>query len=319
MKKKNGFFNKIKIRLKKINNLVLFVKRQNNLMYVYILFDIFWSYIRYGLSMDEYKLYEFYNVSSDKRKTYLSKSKYEFKRKFYLNKDILGIINDKEILYKRFNSLLNRKILNVNDLSYKEFEDLLLKNNKIIARSINKDFVSSHKIYNIKDYRGAGFILEDIKKNKLYLVEELYDQNNDLDKITNNLVIINITTIINKNRVNILSITFNFKNNKKIIKGVINSKTLKSVGYMRDEKYSIYNQNKDYSFPFLKDMIEYCKIFAHELEEIKEITWSFGITNKNKIYFMDAHLFDEIEFLQIPDYLNNKVGLLPKYKKYMKK
>ena len=56
-----------------------------------------------------------------------------------------------------------------------------------------------------------------------------------------------------------------------------------------------------------------------EQEEIKEVEWSFTVNNRGTVYLLDANIYDDFIFEQTPEFLNNKVGLLPIYKKVIKK
>ncbi len=311
-KKIKKIFKKININLRNLDKNIKYVVKKSNELYITILFDILLCKILYNISSYEYRIYEFYNISHYKRKTFLSKKRYELYKKLYINKNILNIINNKIKIYLRFKNYLNREVKNINDISYKEFENIILENKKILCRSVSSNFVSNHKIFNLNDYRGPGFILEKMKENNLLLVEKFFEQNEILNKISSSLVVINIGTLCYNKSIDVLSTTISFNENDKIIKGFIDCKTMKLKGHLRCNNEIYKEEEYNYKIPCLKEIISISKKMALELSEIKLVEWSFTINRDNEIYFVDANIWDDYEFVQLREYLNNKNGILPK-------
>ena len=309
----------LKQKLKHLHQVIKYVKKQSGKLYIVILFDIIWCYIVYLLDLEEYKKLEFYNINHSLRKTYLNEAKHDLIKTFLHKKANLVIINNKEKFLQRFKNYIKSEIVNINKISYKEFEETLMKNKKIICRSTNQSFVSSFEIYDAAKFRGPGFVLEKAKKNKLLLVEKYIDQHKKLKEITDNLVVINLVTMINKNNVDVISSYVSFKENNQIIRGYIDLKKEKTKGHFRDSNNNIYeNISGEYEIPCLEEMINFVKETAKEITEIKEVEWSLCLDTRGKIHLMDATTWKQIIFAQTPEYLNKKVGLLPYYKKIIK-
>ena len=306
----------LKQKLKHLNSVIKYVKKQSGKFYIVILLDIIWCYIVYLLDLEEYKKLEFYNINHSLRKTYLNEAKHDLIKSFLYKKENLVIIKNKEKFLQRFKTYIKSDIQNINKISYKEFEEMLVKNKKILCRSTTQDFISSYEIYDSAKFRGPGFVLESAKKNKLYLVEKYMEQHKKLKEITDNLVIINLVTMINKNNVDVISSYISFKENNEIIRGCIDIKKGIIKGHLRDSKNNVYKEEIiNYEIPNMEELISFVKIVAKEIEEIKEVEWSLCLDNKGRIHLMDATTWKHIIFAQTPEYLNKKVGLLPYYKK----
>ena len=134
-------------KLKHLNSVIKYVKKQSGKFYIIILLDIIWCYIVYLLDLEEYKKFEFYNMNHSLRKTYLNEAKHDLIKTFLYKKENLVIIKNKEKFIQRFKSHIKSDIQNINKISYKTFEEILEKNKKIICRSANQDFISSYEIY----------------------------------------------------------------------------------------------------------------------------------------------------------------------------
>ena len=67
--------------------------------------------------------------------------------------------------------------------------------------------------------------------------------------------------------------------------------------------------------PKFDEVIEIVKELSQELEEIRQVEWSFIIGSKS-IYLVDGNIWDDYVFIQTPEFLNNRVGLMSYYKKF---
>jgi hypothetical protein len=254
------------------------------------------------------------------RKTYLNEAKHDLIKTFLYKKENLVIIKNKEKFIQRFKSHIKSDIQNINKISYKTFEEILEKNKKIICRSANQDFISSYEVYDASKFRGPGFVLEKAKKNNLVFIEKYIEQHKKLKEITDNLVIINLVTMVNKNNIDVISSYISYKENNETIRGYIDIKKGIIKGHLRDKNNNIYKQEVvNYEIPNIEEMVKFVKETAKEIDEIKEVEWSLCLDNKGKIHLMDATTWKHIIFAQTPEYLNKKVGLLPYYKKIIMK
>lgn len=311
---------RLKEKLNHLNKVIRYVQKQTNKFYIAILFDLIWCYLIYTMDIEEYRKLELYNSNHDQRKTYLNKFKHDLLKKLMYKKDILPIIRNKEKFLKRFENYIQREIKNVNDISFKQFEEILLKNKKIICRSKNSDFISSYQVYDATNFRGPGFVLEKIKNNKIYYIEKYIEPPKKLKEITDELVVINLVTMVNNNKIDVISSYITYKENNEIIRGYIDIKKSKVKGHLRDSNNCIYDEKVvNYDIPYIDEMIEYVKELAKEIDEIKEVEWSLCLDNKGKIYLMDACTWKNYIFAQTPEYTNKKIGLLPYYKKTLLK
>ena len=111
-----------------------------------------------------------------------------------------------------------------------------------------------------------------------------------------------------------------YKDYNEVISGFIDIKSGKVKGHLKDENGLNYKTEiMEFEIPKYKEIIKLSKKLAKELEEIKEVEWSFTVNNRGTVYLLDANIYDDFIFEQTPEFLNNKIGLLPIYKKVIKK
>ena len=91
---------------KRLNDTVKYVQQTNNVFRIVIVFDLFYSFVIYGCTINEYKIFDFYNVPLEQRDTYLTKSK---KKSLFSTsiKKSKGKFTRKKI-YNLFKEYLNR-------------------------------------------------------------------------------------------------------------------------------------------------------------------------------------------------------------------
>ncbi len=313
-------FIKIGRCLKATHKTINTVQRRKFNLRTFILIDLIWCRIRYRIKLKEYVIYEFYLIPGILRDTYVSIKTYESYKPYLYSPQILHILNNKKLLFERLKKHLGREVIDADDASFKEFETFALKHSDFLARQANKSFLTSQKIYHLKDFRSQAFMLDKMKEDKNVIVEGLFKQDPLLDKISNNLVTIVIITICNVNtrRISISGACIKFRENDTTINGYIDVNTLSIKGHLRDNNNRIYPKDvSGYKIPSLQKAFDLVKKLASELDEIREIEWSICLPENGDAYLVDANVSEDLIFEQTPEYLKNRVGLKPFYKNHM--
>ena len=306
--------------LKATHNTVSYVVKRCNTLRIVIFFDLIWCRIIYHMSLREYKIYEFWMINSNKRSTYLSIREYEKMKKTLYSKEILNILNNKPLFFERLKKFIGREIINVNEMSFKDFENYAHENHDLIGRSKTKSFLSSYKIYHLKDFRSHAWMLEQIKNDNNILVEKEFKEDPLLHAIDEDFTTVVIITLHHNGKTSIVSSCVKIKEEDKMINGYIDVNNLCIRGHLRDNNNKIYDKNVDgYKIPSLENAFRLVSICARELSEIREIEWSVCIDETGKPYLVDANVSEDLIFEQTPEYLNNRIGLRNVYKKYLRR
>ena len=181
--------------------------------------------------------------------------------------------------------------------------------------SVLSIYSKTPQVYYLKDFRSPAFVSDKIKKDGLRLVEKNINCHKVLQGISNNLVFINVVKFCRKNNVTILASTIRFKDDNKVITGYVNHNKGVLNGNLKDEHDNVYSFFNNYELPFYDNIKKQAIKLALELREIKEVEWSFTVNSRGTVLLMDANIWDDTIFVQQPEYLYNKVGLKPKFKK----
>ena len=329
------FFNYLKKNIKGINRCIKLIKKKSNKSSIVLFFDIWWCYIRYGVDYDEYRIFEFYSLPGFKRDTYMSKCRHQNLENYLCDVKHLAILTNRTKFYIKFKDYLNREYYNIKEISFKEFEELALKKKELICRSNNLKGESNTLILNVKNFRSPAFLLDKAKKNNLVIVESNIKQNKLFDSINPyNMNTVSVVTLLCGNKVDIVSSYVKFGiteedkydvNSVKHVTGIVDIKTgtiKHKLVSGEDEVYSEHPISKvklvGLEIPLFDEIKKVASACALEFDEALEVEWNFVISN-TKVYLINANLWDDYVFAQLPMFSKNKIGLMPYYRDNVKK
>ena len=306
-------FSKFKKMIKYLNKTIKYVHNITSLPYTFIFLDIVWCFIVYGATYNDYRIFEFYDIGHNLRKTYMTRRKYNRVTNYLVDRSIINVLEDKHLFLMRFKDYIRDDVSNINVMSFKGFEDYAKENNSFIVRSNSKSFISSYKKYDLSNFRSASYMSEAIKNDKLNLIEKNFNQHKDLSNISD-FVIINVLTVYNRG-VDIVASTIKYRNeNNKIISGFINYNKGEIVGRFKDPDGHTYGENfEGFVIPCYDKILELSRKLCSELEEIRQVEWSFVVTSRGGVYLVDANVWNDYVFIQTPEFLRNKEGLMTYY------
>ncbi len=322
----------IKDEITAIKKNIKLIRKKSKKNSVFLLFDMIISYFKYGVNYEEYRLFGFYNMKRELKSTYMSKKIHNKLGKYLYDKKHFDLLNNREKFHNRFKEYLNHEFYNIKEVSFKRFEEFVLKKREVIVRSNNLGDEKNTTILNVKDFKSPAFLLDKARKSGLIIAEAKIKQNKVFNGINpNSMNTVNIVSLVSDERVNIISSYVKFGVNDKYkydvdsvkhMTGLIDEKSgqVKGKFLLDDEFVSEHPISKvklsGLEIPFYREMRETVKVLASELDESKEIEWVFVISDK-RIYLTDALVWND--YVTVQALSKNKEGLLPYYIKNIKR
>lgn len=316
------FWDYIKKHLKGLNKTICFICKKHHKFYPIILFDIIWCYMRYGTSYTEYRVFDYCLLDGKRRDSYLNVNRHRKLDKYLFHKKKHLLLNNNKEIFKSLDELLKRDIYNIKDISFKEFEVLALDKKDILCRGNKNEF----KVFHLKDFRSPAFMLEKIKNEKLFWVEGALKQHKTLNEVIDEYSFISVVSTYDGKEADIVasSIKVNDGEGGKLT-GYIDIKTGKVKANFRDDSGNIFTEHpltkykfKDLEIPRFKEVIELVKKAQCKFPNIREIEWHLYISS-NKVIILGANIWDDYNFIQIGEYLKNRIGLMPYYEELIRK
>ncbi len=324
----------LKKHISSLHRTISYVKRRTGYTRIYIFFDILRCYILYSSTYDEYRIFEFFIVHRRIENTYLTKVRHDDLSSYLYNRNNLEIFKDRREFYKRFNNFLKRDTCYSKNLSFKQSEELILKNKQVVCKSILMKEEKT-EVLNLYDFRSAAYLLQESEKNKLPILEESVKQHPLLEEINpNNLNILSVVTLKYDGVPEVIAATLKFGTSESYqydykksdyISGYVNIDTGKITHKYRSRNGRVFTHHPiskikvtDIEVPNFEKAKKAALKCAKLMNESLEVEWNFAIT-KNNVCLMGANLWGDYIFSQIPEYLGKKVGLMPYYNSHVNK
>ncbi len=330
MKKRiNKLLKRLSKNIEGLHRTISYVKEETGYFRIYILLDIIRCYLCYDANYEEYKVFEFYDINKKKERTYLTKKRHKKIERYLYDKKELSVLSDRREFYKKFDKYLKRDVCYSKNLSFKQLEELIISKKEVVC----KDSSMSDKntlLLNVKNFRSPAYLLDEANKKKLFIIEENISQHKSIEKINpNNINILSIVTLRKWNQVDIIASTikfgtsgnyeYDYKKSNYIIgcvdtkTGIIKSKLFNSNGKITNIHPVSKEKLSNLQVPLFDKATAMATKCALELDRILEVEWNFMISN-NKVLLINANLWNDYLFSQIPEYLPKKEGFMNYYK-----
>lgn len=300
---------------------------------VWLFADMVKCGLKYGAGYKDYKLCEFYNLTDAQRATYVTRG---------INNRLVSMLNDKAFYHcvedkTEFNTLfkdyIGREWVNMETASEEEFEKFLGNKAVIIAKpaaatcgvGVEKltvsDFPSKKELYNHLKETGAG------------LAEDFIVQHSAVSAIYPGSVnTYRIVTVLSEGEANVVYAFIRIGNGGRFVDNINNGGMAAPVNvdtgvieYPAFDKDSIYYDTHPetgckiagYQLPFWKESVELCLKAAHVVPELGYVGWDIAVREDGPVLIEGNH-FPGHDILQMPPHVPDKIGMLPRFKQFVK-
>lgn len=299
--------------------------------------DMIWCAFRYGVGYLEYRVFGWVYVKGRNRKTFMKMQDNLNVYKILNNEDYLKIFEDKIKFNQRFNKYIGRTFLDLRNSSLDEFIDFCSTQSVIFAKEIDGFGGVGAKKISLSDYPDSDklrALFEDLKRNKLFVVEECVVQCDELNKLCSSSInTIRITTVLAENGPHIMYSLIRMSNGKKAVDNISSGGMYAPVdenGVLfkpafcdkTGELYPVHPFTKTeivgFKIPNYKDCINLVKKAALEVPQIGYVGWDVAISDKGPI-LIEGNTLPGYDMPQNYYHLKDaKVGILSQFKDLVK-
>lgn len=290
---KKMMLSKVKaIDYEKLNKLATDIAARNNKSKFYVKCDMIKNFIQYGIGYTDYLKSDFINLTKEEKKTHVTTKSY-YKLLKYLNKHShIVTMNDKLLFDKLFTKYLKRDIIDMRFATLEEFKEFT-KNKKVLFAKPQADF-GGHGIEKIvlKDVKNLEKLYKDLRKKKLFVVEEEVKQCKTLQKLNPHAVNpFRVVTLVKDGKAYVVGNALRINIHDQIVVGCddtymrlgedgkISSRVINDYAVEFDENPNTGVKFKDLVFPGVKEAFEMCKEAALVVPEIRYVGWDVVLTD----------------------------------------
>lgn len=277
------------INYKKMDNIITYISKENNVKKSKVYFDFFHNAIFRGVGYIDYLKGNYINLSDEEKKNYLTKRNYA-KLIRYLNKHSYQVIfNDKIVFNRIFKDYIGRDFIDIREVGYKGFKKFVSNKEIVFAKKHISSQSKGIKI-NLED-EDLRVLFNQLYNNKQYLIEDTLIQHEYLDwinpKVVNN---IRLVTLLKDDEVYVVfkTLRINVGNEETIDSHAIYT-TLDDegniLGNVIDDECNIYKKHpitgfkfKGVKIPNMDIALNLVKKTAKLVPEMRLIGWDVAIT-----------------------------------------
>lgn len=309
------------------------VKKETKKNRIMILFDIIYCTFKYGAGHHDYYQFGFYNMKHENRDTYVTRIRNK-KMIMQLNDQKYSVVIDrKQIFNIIFNKYLKRDWINVSVAKYDEFNKFVERHKTIFAKPVDGDSGKGIQKIDVNSYKNTKELYNYLIDNKLFMVEELIKQHEDMSKIYSNAInCMRIVTLVKADRtVDVVYAVLKTGSGGSCLDNMgfggicapINIETGTVYGIGHKEDGTTYEKHPDtgipyngFKIPYFNEALEMVKEAALEVHEIRFIGWDVYI-GQDGPGIVEGNDYPDYGFWQLKEHTQNKIGLMPYYKKVL--
>ena len=259
--------------------------------------DMIYCLHRYGISFQDFCIYDFINQNSRGRNLFVS-DKLRYHYCDILNSpDILPLLTDKYACFLKYKEFFKREVLgcySITDMSaFLRFAD---KHERFIYKPLNEHSGHGVRCVSVKDYSGGGILFEELIKMGPFIVEEIIVQGYELAMMhANSVNSLRVVTFVLKGAVHILGVTWRIGVGNEIVDNAgaggiyasvdpVNGIVQTDAMNYRGEHYNIHPTSKvqivGFKLPFWDDALSMIKAMATKINGTTLISWDIAYSNK---------------------------------------
>ena len=307
---------------------------ETSLVYtVYLWFDYFIALIFYGTSISDYFAYGFYKLRRNGRKEYITYRRYHKIMQIANAKRDIDICRSKIKFNQYFSDILGRDWIDVNNISFEDFKDFILKHEYFFVKEILSFRGIGVKKIKALEIDNINTFYEDLlsKKDCHFILEEKIDQIESLKSFhpwsVNTIRIVTLYDTIN-DEVHIMNARFRMGNKKNSVDNFhfdgiganidIETGIINTIGYdVYNKTYIFHPESKKqiigFQIPNWGECILFIKNVAKRLPSVRYIGWDLVIKQDGSFCLIEANDNADHDFQQ----LHNK-GLWKEYNQILK-
>lgn len=296
--------------------------------------DVVWCGLRYGAGYGDYRLCGFENLTGAQRRTYVTRGS---------NNKLVSLLNDPayDSIFDdktQFNAVFHdfvgdRGWLDLRRESREKAVEFLKSHPVIMAKPADGTGGKQVEKITVSDYAAPEEIYDKLKKNGQNLVEGYLIQHHELSRMYPLAVnTLRIVTVLTEGESHVIYAFIRIGNGGAAVDNLhsgglcapidIDTGIITHVGYDRDENtFEVHPYTGTpivgFHIPFWKESLELCLRAAHVVPQVGYVGWDVCVTENGPV-LIEGNNYPGNDILQMPPHVPDKMGMLPRFKQYVK-
>ncbi len=301
---------------------------------LFIVVDMLWCVIRYGIGYLEYHVFGFAYIHGKKRKTFMTmQDSLELVRKSN-NKKYDYIFNDKIEFNKCFHDSIGRLWLDLRRASFTDFEDFVKNKEYIFVKEADGFGGVGADCVKVSSFKSVQELYDTLVSHKQFVVEECIRQHSKMNTLyASSVNTIRIVTLVSGGLPHVVYSLIRIGNGSKHVDNISSgglycpvnkSGIIYKPGFC--DKTGLYYENHPvtntrlvgFEIPYFAEAIELVKKAALKVPEIRYVGWDVAICEAGPI-LIEGNTIPGYDMCQNYYHLDgDKIGIWPKFEKILK-
>lgn len=300
---------------------------------LWLLCDILRCGARYGAGYRDYALCEFYDLTAAQRATYVTRG---------VNNRLVSLLNDKNYYHcvddkAEFNRLyadfLHRDWLDLREADFDDFCRFMETRDVLISKPLDDACGRGIEKLERKDFSDLAAMFDHLKASGAAIAEECVVQHPAIAAIYPDSVnTYRIVTVRVEGEANVVYAFIRIGNGGRFVDNLnaggltapidLETGTISHVGYDKDGKtYERHPQTGSplvgYRLPFWKESMQMCLEATAVVPQLGYVGWDIAVTAEGPL-LIEGNFFPGHDILQLPPHVPDKVGMLPRFRQFVK-
>lgn len=300
---------------------------------LYLFADIIHCGMKYGAGYCDYKLYQFYELNKAQRSTYLTRGKNNKLVKALNDPRYINRFDNKLVFNQLFSDFVKREFLDMRKTDLKGFEAFMENKQEVMLKPINGSCGNGIEKLSKQAYESLYDLYKFILFSKSSLLEEVIVQHKDVADINPYSVnTYRIVTVLDKGTVHIVYAFIRIGNQQSVVDNLnaggmaapidITTGQISCPACDKDgNAYKVHPITKatilGRQLPFWKESLEMCKKAAFVIPQVRYVGWDVAVTADGPL-LIEGNPFPGHDIVQLPAHTPNRLGILPKFKSFVK-
>ncbi len=312
---------------------VAFLHKKTGKSRIWLFFDMVICGLRYGAGYNDYRICEFYNLTRAQRATYVTRGVNNRIVQLMNQKAYFPLMDNKCQFNELFADFIHRGWLNMETATDQQFAAFMESRDRIITKPMDDTCGHGVEILNKADFADLDALRTQLRNLNSGLIEDVIVQHSDVSRLYPTAVnTYRIVTIYAEGKANVVYAFIRMGNGGRPVDNInaggmaapINLDTgiIEYPAFDKDSNYFDVHPATGcpivgYQLPFWQESVDMCLRAAAVVPQIGYAGWDIAVT-ENGPQLIEGNPFPGHDILQMPPHVPDKIGMLPRFRMFVK-
>lgn len=298
-----------------------------------ILADLVKCGMKYGAGFNDYLLCEFYNLTDAQRATYITRSVNNSLVALLNNREYYHFFDNKSEFYQTFAKYIGREWLDLSKASKEDFVKFMETRDQIMVKpGASSGGFGVNKVFK-KDFSSVEAMYDKLKAEDIGVVEDVLQQHEIMNQMNPHAInTLRIVTILNETGPHIVYAHIRIGNSDRPVdnlhsggmfapidleKGVIQYPAYDKARHTYTEHPRTHTKIQGFAIPYWEEAKAMCLEATQVVPQMRYVGWDVAITPNGPV-FVEGNNLPGYDILQMPPHTPDKIGMLPRFREFVK-